>query len=142
MLDTGGAKGPQVSEMLTVWRTLHLEVDSFVSLNPTADQDAMDAGPGRSFTHLMSTRLDDSASPPLAFYRADHPQPNDWRGADLTIDFHATDKYDVRDSDIGSVTINLGFGQPDLLKGQSGPFIIDRSYRPRDDDLKSLNTAC
>jgi len=89
----------------------------------------------------MSTRLDDSASPPLAFYRADHPQPNDWRGADLSIDFHATDKYDVRDSDIGSVAVNLGFGQPDLLKGQSDPFIIDRNYRLRDDDLQSLNTA-
>ncbi len=140
VLDTGGAKGPQVSEMLTVWRTLHLEVDGLASLNPTADQNAMDAGPGRSFTRLMSTRLDDSASPP-AFYRADHPQPNDWRGADLTTDFHATDRYDVRDSDIGSVTVNLGFAQPDLLKGQSDPFIIDRSYRLRDDDLTSLNTV-
>jgi hypothetical protein len=140
VLDTGGAKGPQVSEMLTVWRTLHLEVDSLVSLNPTADQDAMDAGPGRSFAHLTSTRLEDSAPPP-AFFRPDHPLPNDWRGADLTIDFHAADKYDVRDNDVGNVTVNLGFGQPDLLKGQTDSSIIDRSYRLRDDDLASLNTT-
>lgn len=125
--------------MLTVWRTLHLERDQMAGTQ--ADQDALDAGPGREFTALTSNRLEDGTSPgPFVwpFYGLDHMAADDWTGGQLWVDFHAQDKYEVTANSANTVTVGVPpLPQPDLKGGLAEPF-PSRAYRVRDDDLISL----
>jgi hypothetical protein len=139
----------QLSTLITVWRTLHLEVEGLTSANPQVAQDALDIGPGRSFTSLTATTLEDTraggvsvpggGSSIWAFIRPfDHPDANDWAGADLSADFHAADVYNVTASTPTSLTAALKLGAPDLLNGLSVKDILNRGYRLSDDSMPSL----
>lgn len=81
-------EGPQLSKMLTVWRTLHLELNYLDSSRIT--QNSLDVG-GTS-TKLEPQKLTDSKAPfkvPADLFpnkddkNCDHCNNNDWRGGDL-----------------------------------------------------------
>jgi len=135
--------------VITAWRTLHLEVEALTSPSPQAAQDALDIGPGRNFTNLTATTLEDTAAGGVsvpgggssiwAFIRPyDHPDANDWVGADVSADFHAADVYNVTASGPTSLTAALKLGAPDLLNGLSFQDILNRGYRLSDDSMASL----
>ena len=139
----------EVSNVITVWRTLHLEVEALTSPNPQAAQDALDIGPGRNFTNLTATTLEDTAAGGVsvpgggssisAFIRPyDHPDANDWVGADVSAYFHAADVYNVTASGPTSLTAALKLGAPDLLNRLSFQDILNRGYRLSDDSMASL----
>ncbi len=141
-------EGTQVSEMLTVWRTLHLEVDRLVSENPDADQARMDVR--GDFTKLKDKSLEDAAGPFMNDPKADvlrlndwvlHTKVGDWIGADLTLSFHPAHVYDVSWSTKTSIDVRLASSQPNLLNGQQDDDITDRAYSLRDDDIASLNDS-
>ncbi|HLA77877.1 MAG TPA: hypothetical protein VJU18_09900, partial [Vicinamibacteria bacterium] len=128
--------GRQVSDMLTVWRTLHLEVDALVSQDPAADQAAMDIRDNH--TRLWRNRLRDDSRP---FFDGGHPNRDDWVGANVSLGFHASDWYDATDNTDRDVRVNVATGQPDLLNGQRDRDITDRSYILRDDEIASLDRS-
>jgi hypothetical protein len=136
VLNSTGASGAQVTEMLTVWRTLHLEVDALVSQDPLADQAAMDIR--GAWTRLSKNRLRDDSAP---FFDLDHPNRDDWAAANLSLGFHAADLYDVADNTIRDVRVDLSAGQPDLLNGQKERSITNHSYILRDDEIAALDAT-
>jgi hypothetical protein len=132
--------GVQVTEMLTVWRSLHLEVDAFASQDPAADQAAMDLR-GQQFTMVTRDRLIDHSGP---FFAADHPNPDDWAGASLSLSFHANDWYDVTGNQRTQVRVRIGQNQPPLHNNLRPPDLMalpDKSWILRDDEIFSLDAS-
>jgi len=139
VLDSGGAKGPQVSEMLTVWRTLHLEEKRMDPVAAGVTQDKLQHN--GTWTDIKKSDLVDK---PDHIKDATHPDKNDWQGAylrpivpDLNVtEFEpgiadATTVFYVKKSDKKSVTVDSG----DMRSFDSSP---DKSYFIRDDELTSL----
>ena len=129
-----------LTEMLTVWRTLHVEVDALVSENPDADQAAMDLR-GQSFTMVTRDRLIDNSG---AFFTLDHPKADDWVGANVSVAFHGGDWYDVTSNRQMVATVKIGSGQPPLHDNLKPPAIMalqDKSYIVRDDEIGSLDAS-
>jgi hypothetical protein len=123
----------QTSEMLTVWRTLHLELDR---LDPQTDpimgtttQDTLDhVG---TWTDLKRRSL---RHRPNGILDAKH-DVDDWVGGLLSVAAHAQDRYSIKDSSNDDVDVQVASGAPDLLNGQRARDITDRGYRLRDDEL-------
>jgi hypothetical protein len=145
-------EGRQVSEMLTVWRTLHLEVDRLVSDDMEADQARMDVR--GNFTKLMEKSLEDETGP----FRNDgkdvdrerlghwvlHEKDNDWKGANLRVGFHASDVYNVTLNGKKSVDVEVKSGQADLrnrLTEQQVDGLDDKCYVLQDEEIDSLGKS-
>jgi hypothetical protein len=131
--------GVQLTEMLTVWRTLHVEVDALVSQDSQADQAQLDLS--GNFSMLQRTKLIDNSGP---FFTAEHPRADGWDGANLTLGFHPADRYDVTGNQRPFVDARIAAGQPDLTNGLRPPQLMalsDKSYVLRDDEITSLESA-
>jgi hypothetical protein len=149
-------EGQQVSEMLTVWRTLNLEVDRLMSANPAADQARIDVVGdfSKADDKLEDKKLVDSGGP----FRNDqgdadrlrlgywvlHDKENDWQGGDLRIGFHSGDAYDVEYNGKKNVNVGLASGQPNLrtvggreLTDAEIAALTNKSYDLRDDELSA-----
>jgi len=141
----------QVSDMLTVWRTLHLEEDRLYSSDPEADQARMDVR--GNFTKLEDKSLEDGTGPFEDDPKVDkdrlndwvlHEKPNDWEGADLRVGFHSGDVYDVFSNGRTSVSVDVASGQPNLrnrLTDAQIEALADKSYILRDDEISSLEKS-
>jgi hypothetical protein len=156
LLDQSGQfNHPQVSELLTVWRTLHLEVDRFVSQTPTSDQAVLDQR--GDFTDLKKKSLKDSTAP---FMQAGiHGLKGGWIGGFLSLEFHTSvdtgwdnvdlsqpmaDRYEVEGNDQDKVDVIVPKKQPDLLRGlkpQEISALTRRRYLVRDDEIAALTSA-
>jgi hypothetical protein len=79
VLDETGQKGPQVSEMLTVWRTLHVErLKMDPTLNLFSQRNLQYAG---TATRVRGSRVEDSEAAIAAIDVFDHRRDSDWDGA-------------------------------------------------------------
>ncbi len=138
--DPWNNEAAQRSEMLTVWRTLHLEVDALVSQDTVADQAAMDfRDPAFTFV-APSVLLDISGS----LYNSEHPALFGWFGANLALGFHASDWYDVAWNNDHVALARVRPGQVPLTNGLTPQAIFalqDKSYILRDDEITSLDST-
>jgi hypothetical protein len=139
------SENAQVSELLTVWRTLHVELDRLVPTNPAADQAAMDIT--GTFSGLRNTSLDDNTAPFVSSSKATHWAPHNrldaWQGGELRVAFHANDLYDVVGNGTKDVSVALRQSQVGLLNGLTSAQALqlpDRGYVLRDDHIESLTT--
>jgi alpha-tubulin suppressor-like RCC1 family protein len=120
----------QVSELLTVWRTLHLELDRIDPATAGVTQPALDQQ--RDWTNLQPSRLVNQAT---GIFDADHDLNRDWLGAQLSVDFHPQHSYRVTNNQADRVDVALPSGSPNLLNGQQAGTITARGYVLRDDEL-------
>jgi hypothetical protein len=144
-LDTG-MEGTQVSHLLTVWRTLHVEVDHLVSTNTGADQAAMDLK--GTFTALRDRMLTDATGPfvqstPPANHWVARNTSSGWQGGELRALFHGQDLYAVTGNSATDIDVSLAQGQPTLLNGLTSAQAAqlpaaDREYVAQDDHIGSL----
>lgn len=120
--------GVQVSTMLTVWRTLRLEVDRLVAQDPQVFQNAFNLS--SYFTALLpstnppppnppnrGTILNDASSPLCPSY---HPGPpteslGGWVGANVSLAFHPGDVYNVTSNSCNQLIVT--YQQPDMTNG-------------------------
>jgi hypothetical protein len=145
----------EVSELLTVWRTLHLEVDRLASQDPDADQRRLDVQGDWTAVERSKLRDGEPTDPdPKPFVddngaadvqRLDswvlHDGLNPWLGADLTVGFHSGDVYEVTGNGDKHVDVRIGNNQPPLTNNLSEADLAqlsDKSYILRDDPLDSL----
>jgi hypothetical protein len=126
ILDADGAKGPQVSEMLTVWRTVHLELDRVQPALAGITQEQLQVN--GSWTEVKKKKLTDVTA---NFRDADHPKKDDWEGGDLNPFAPAGQDFLVDGNDATSVKTKSG----DLRTLAQSP---DPRYYLRDDLLTSL----
>lgn len=143
VLGPGDSAGPQVSEMVTVWRTLHIERAALHSAAPATDQAAMDHS--SEFTLIAGNALIDVGPGHTMQTAPDHLNPNDWVGAELFASFHAADRYIVtRNLGVIATVLPVTGQQPPLSNGLNiaQTFQLpDKRYWIRDDDVASLDPA-
>ncbi len=128
--DPWNNEAAQRSEMLTVWRTLHLELDR---ISPGGITQAQLQHNG-DWTRLKSKKLINK-TPGVSFLDLGHDEKGDWIGAQLSVLFHAADWYPAKGNSADSVSVKVPSGKPDLLNNQRPEDITDRSYVLRDDEL-------
>jgi len=124
-------EGLQITKMLTVWRTLHLELDRVDPATAGVTQQSLDQH--RDWTDLKGSRLINRAT---GIFDPDHDVNDDWIGAQLSVDFHAADSYLVTGNRNDRVDVNVPNGSQDLLNGQRARDITARGYTLRDDELQ------
>jgi hypothetical protein len=135
-------EGQRISKVLTVWRTLHIELDRLVAFDPVAAQAAMDVN--GTFTGLKNSSLDDNTAPfvsnSTAVHWAPHARINDWQGGEIRLAFHAGDLYDVVGNGTKDVSISVKQGQVGALNGLTSAqaLLQDRRYVLQDDHIESL----
>lgn len=137
-------EGKQVSRLLTVWRTLHVEVDRLVSSATGTDQAAMDLQ--GSFTGLKARTLTDAAGPfkqpaPPSNHWVPHNKSNGWQGGELRVGFHGADLYTVSGNSTKDIDVDVASGQQNLLAGLTSAQALqqaDLSYVVQDDHVGSL----
>lgn len=143
VLGPGDSAGPQVSEMATVWRTLHIEKAALRSTDPATDQAAMDHS--SNFTLIANNALIDVGPGHTLQTTPDHRNPNDWVGAELSAGFHLADRYMVTANlSVIATVLPLTGQEPPLSNGLSitQTFqLADKSYWIRDDEASSLDPA-
>ena len=146
----------RASELLTVWRTLHLEVDRMDPSAAGVTQDTLDdtgtwtriGRTWRSFPPFAAGRVlgDDAArfiAQPVPGRIVDHSRPDDWRGATVDpnrfggrvcIDTEVPPCYRVSRNSMTQLIVGAG-----NLNDEADP--NDRRYYLRDDELSSLTNA-
>jgi len=149
----GQFRHPQVSDMLTVWRTLHLELDRMDPVGDGVTQERLQYNGSwtrigrtwRSFPPFAAGRVleDQNAifiTPAVPGQEIDHANPNDWKGA--TVDPFAFGGRECVDSEVPpcyrvtrNSNINLTVASGNLNDEAD---TNDRRYYLRDDELKSL----
>jgi hypothetical protein len=137
-------EGKQVSKLLTVWRTLHIEMDRLVSTATGTDQAAMDLQ--GTFTNLRARTLTDATGsfqqkvPPANHWVA-HNKSDGWQGGELRVGFHGSDLYDVSGNSAKDIDVTVASGQPTLLAGLTTAQALqqaDKSYIVQDDHVGAL----
>lgn len=160
--------GAQVSELLTVWRTLHLEMDRIVTTQAQVIESALEHK--GNFTYLGCTSLPDppppTPCPPNRALRLEntgdatplyagadsshgpgHSQLDAWRGGVLRLNFHppgADHLFFISSSFRQTVDVAQRPNQGDLWNGLSeaaANAVSDRGYGVRDDEVAPLNDA-
>ncbi len=129
--DPWNNEAAMVSEMLTVWRTLHLELDKIDPVGAGVTQASLDQH--RDWTDLKARKLINRAP---GVFDADHTQDDDWLGARLLLDFHPQHSYRVKSNGSDKVAVKVPSNTPNLLNGQRPRDITDRGYVLRDDELQ------
>jgi hypothetical protein len=146
----------RATDMLTVWRTLHLEVDRMDPSTAGATQAGFDKTGSwtrigrtwRSFPPFAAGRvLEDDAARFIAQQvqgqNVDHSNPNDWRGA--TVDPNQFGGLDCADTEVppcypvsrnSNTKLTVASGN---LNDEANP--ADRRYYLRDDLLSSLTST-
>jgi probable HAF family extracellular repeat protein len=133
--------GVQVSEMLTVWRTLHLELTAF----DPAPRTQLDLQYNGIWSDLGRRRLDDATSPFFTITvdgLLDHTTRNGWRGADLNPYPAAGQDFLVGGNSVRRLSTRAGSlcnAVPAGFCQTSPPGPADRAYFLRDDKLSSLS---
>ena len=125
-------EGVQVTRLLTVWRTLHVESLAIASVAPSVDQERLQHNGW--YTFLSDTLLSDPSGTLYApEHGTGHDQDDGWYGADisLAIHTHPNCKHDVTASTETSL-VSVG-----LLPPSSGSRV--GQYLVRDDVIDSLN---
>jgi len=125
---SGAPVTENITEMLTVWRTLHLEVSRLASTNPASDQTDLDTL--GHFTRLSSSGVTDANS---NFFAADHPAEDDWVGGHALLG--PFPPFRVNANQRNSFSVDLA-GNPPL----DSPPPSGTSYRLTDDLIDSLST--
>jgi hypothetical protein len=129
-------EGPNLSKMLTVWRTFHVELDRM----ETALTQARFQINGSWTSIELPRKLVDTTNPFFSFKTIenveDHKLREGWKGARLNPRIAGTDDFEVETNDVKSVSI--------APPGTLAPPVTDpanRAYYLRDDVLDSLLTA-
>jgi hypothetical protein len=132
--------GVQVSEMLTVWRTLHLEM-AFFDPSPRTQADLQYQG---FWTNLDRRRLDDATAP---FFNVtvdgllDHTMRNGWRGADVNPRASAGRDFRIEENTNRSLSVrpgNMCDVVPATFCNRAPASPSERTYLLQDDRLASL----
>src|SRR3990172_711230 len=133
-------QGIQVSQMLTVWRTLHLELSRF-DPSPRTQRDLQYNG---TWTNLSRRRLEDASAPFCSIVidgLQDHTTRNGWEGADVNPFSSAGQGFRVERNDPRRLSTRSGdmcSVVPADFCRNTPPDPADRSYYLRDDKLSSL----
>jgi hypothetical protein len=132
--------GVQLSEMVTVWRTLHLELTSF-DPSPRTQADLDYQG---FWTNLDRRRLDDSSSPFFSITTdglLDHTTASGWRGGDVNPQPSAGRDFRVSGNSARSLSVGSGnmcnLVAPNACR-RAPANAADRQYVLGDDKLSSL----
>ena len=141
----------QVTKLLTVWRTLNIEMDRLVAANAATEQARMDTS--GTATKISGSKLEDSTKafkiddtlPNRQKYNlpqgAFHSKDNDWLGGDVSLGHQSHGQlYDIWANTAGGVSVTVR-NQPNMLNGANDDSgLQDKTYRLRDDDLSVLQS--
>jgi hypothetical protein len=136
-------EGAQTSEMLTVWRTLHLELSRF-DPSPRTQMDLQHNG---TWTSLARRELVDASAPFFGITidgLLDHTTANGWKGADVNPASSGGDDFRLDSNNDRRLSTRVGdmcSVVPAGFCNKPPPSPADRSYYLRDDKLSSLGST-
>ena len=122
-------EGQHMAEMLTVWRTLHVEVDRLVTANPEDLQGSMEHR--GNYTDLTATSLVDTVQSFLTpFHGAGHEVHDGWRRGIVTLDAAPFGYHQIASNTTNTINVIPGtFPPPDG----------NTRYAVYDDELASID---
>ena len=124
----------QLSEMLTVWRTLHLELGRMDAAATSQQAIQVDGTYTRLQRSKLTDRNADFRNTTTPDGTLDHPRNNDWKGSDVNPNASAGADFLVKRNNRTALTIDSG----DLTSVPADPL---QRYYLRDDKLDHLTSA-